>query len=209
MPMRWWVGVLLLVATSFLTAQPTMPDWWLAADGLRDPDDLPLYRQIDQLGMPYIIALDLRPPAMRPPVRCAPHDVNYLLWLRRWLDIAIPYFRNRPNLLGYALGRQVDETVSYDDEGFALFLRQKYGTLERLQQAWQLPVRDWRIALQPTVAGCGALSLDDFAQLARFVGGGSASARPATDVDCWSADDLSQPRRRPAGLSSHRALPFA
>ena len=171
--MRWWVGVLLLAATSFLTAQPTMPDWWLAADGLRDPDDLPLYRQIgltvlwvsvpyrpdgdlsgydrllntaDQLGMPYIIALDLRPPAMRPPVRCAPHDVNYLLWLRRWLDIAIPYFRNRPNLLGYALGRQVDETVSYDDEGFALFLRQKYGTLERLQQAWQLPVRDWRIA---------------------------------------------------------------
>jgi hypothetical protein len=150
-----------------------MPDWWLAADGLRDPDDLPLYRQIgltvlwvsvpyrpdgdlsgydrllntaDQLGMPYIIALDLRPPAMRPPIRCAPHDVNYLLWLRRWLDIAIPYFRNRPNLLGYALGRQVDETVSYDDEGFALFLRQKYGTLERLQQAWQLPVRDWRIA---------------------------------------------------------------
>jgi hypothetical protein len=171
--MRWWVGVLLLMTTSFLIAQPTMPDWWLAADGLRDPDDLPLYRQIgltvlwvsvpyrpdgdlsgydrlldtaDRLGMPYIIALDLRPPAMRPPIRCAPHDVNYLLWLRRWLDIAIPYFRNRPNLLGYALGRQVDETVSYDDEGFALFLRQKYGTLERLQQAWQLPVRDWRIA---------------------------------------------------------------
>lgn len=150
-----------------------MPDWWLAAEGLRDPDDLPLYQQIgltvlwvsvpyrpdgdlsgydrllntaDRLGMPYIVALDLRPPTMRPPLRCAPHDVNYLLWLRRWLDIAIPYFRHRPNLLGYALGQRVDEATSYDDEGFALFLRQRYGTLERLQQAWQLPVRDWRIA---------------------------------------------------------------
>jgi Beta-galactosidase trimerisation domain. len=196
MPMRWWVGVLLLMTTSFLTAQPTMPDWWLAADGLRDPDDLPLYRQIgltvlwvsvpyrpdgdlsgydrlldtaDQLGMPYIIALDLRPPAMRPPIRCAPHDVNYLLWLRRWLDIAIPYFRNRPNLLGYALGQRVDEAISYDDEGFALFLRQKYGTLERLQQAWQLPVRDWRIA-QLT-----AMQADDELSPLRY-------SRPSLDV---------------------------
>ncbi|MFA0759364.1 MAG: hypothetical protein NOOUEUKL_002043 [Candidatus Fervidibacter sp.] len=194
--MRWWVGVLLLMTTSFLTAQPTMPDWWLAADGLRDPDDLPLYRQIgltvlwvsvpyrpdgdlsgydrlldtaDQLGMPYIIALDLRPPAMRPPIRCAPHDVNYLLWLRRWLDIAIPYFRNRPNLLGYALGQRVDEAISYDDEGFALFLRQKYGTLERLQQAWQLPVRDRRIA-QLT-----AMQADDELSPLRY-------SRPSLDV---------------------------
>ncbi len=196
MPMRWWVGVLLLMTTSFLTAQPRMPEWWLAADGLRDPDDLPLYRQIgltvlwvsvpyrfdgdlsgydrlldtaDRLGMPYIIALDLRPPKMRVPLRCAPHDVNYLLWLRRWLDIAIPYFRHRPNLLGYALGQRVDEATSYDDEGFALFLRQRYGTLERLQQAWQLPVRDWRIA-QLT-----AMQADDELSPLRY-------SRPSLDV---------------------------
>ncbi|MFA0750926.1 MAG: hypothetical protein SLRJCFUN_001329 [Candidatus Fervidibacter sp.] len=173
-----------------------MPEWWLAADGLRDPDDLPLYRQIgltvlwvsvpyrfdgdlsgydrlldtaDRLGMPYIIALDLRPPKIRAPLRCVPHDVNYLLWLRRWLDIAIPYFRHRPNLLGYALGQRVDEATSYDDEGFALFLRQRYGTLERLQQAWQLPVRDWRIA-QLT-----AMQADDELSPLRY-------SRPSLDV---------------------------
>lgn len=194
--MRWWVSVLLLTATSLLTARPTTPDWWLAAEGLRDPDDLPLYRQVgltvlwvsvpyrsdgdlsgydrllntaDQMGVPYIVALDLCPPTMKPPLRCAPHDANYLLWLRRWLDIAIPYFRSRPNLLGYALGRQVDEVVSYDDEGFALFLRQKYGTLERLQQAWQLPVRDWRI---PQLT---AMQADDELSPLRY-------SRPSLDV---------------------------
>lgn len=150
--------------------------WIIGADGLRYPEDLALYRQAgmtvlwvsvfyrpdgnfsdydalldaaDKDGMVYIIALDLRPPPLLGSTfRCALHDANYLTWLRRWLDVVIPHFRHRPNLLGYALGRQVDETISYDDEGFALFLQNRYQTLEQLSSAWQLPVTSWLIPQQ-------------------------------------------------------------
>jgi len=109
-----------------------------------------LLDEADRMKVPYILALDLRPPPMlRQTFRCAPHDPAYLVWLRRWLDTIIPHFRQRPYLLGYALGREVDEVVSYDDEGFALFLQGRYQSLEQLSKSWQLPVNSWLVCFLP------------------------------------------------------------
>jgi len=150
-----------------------MPDWFFSAEGLRSPEELSAYTkagmsvlwvqinyrmdgdfsdydalldEADRMKVPYIIALDLRPPPMlRQTLRCAPHDPAYLVWLGRWLDTVISHFRQRPNLLGYALGREVDEVVSYDDEGFVLFLQSRYQSLEQLSKSWQLPVNSWLV----------------------------------------------------------------
>ncbi|GBC99808.1 hypothetical protein HRbin17_02339 [bacterium HR17] len=174
---RWAVAFFLAVlAGTVFSAQSQRgqePFWLMAANGLRNPDDVPLYRQTgmtvlwvtvfyrndgdlsgydalltaaDRANLPYIIALDVCPPrSLRPRLRCAPHDADYVAWLRRWLDIVVTHFRTRSNLLGYAVGGAVDESVSYDDAGFALFLQRQYGTLEQLRQTWQLPVQTWQI----------------------------------------------------------------
>ncbi len=106
-----------------------------------------LLDEADRQKLPYILALDLRPPpVLRQTFRCAPHDPRYIAWLRQWLNVVIPHFRQRPYLLGYALGREVDEATSYDDEGFALFLQNRYGSLETLSKAWQVPVNSWLIS---------------------------------------------------------------
>ncbi len=150
------------------------PNWFFVAEGVRYPEEVAAYRktgmtvlwvrlpfrmdgdfsdydalldEADKQKLPYILALDLRPPPMlRTSFRCAPHDAAYWAWLRRWLDVVIPHFCQRPHLLGYALGREVDEAVSYDDEGFALFLQRRYPSLELLAKAWQLPISSWFIS---------------------------------------------------------------
>jgi len=132
-----WRWCLLLVFALATGATGQMPYWFFAAEGLRSSEELDAYRkagmsvlwvqinyrmdgdfsdydalldEADRMKIPYIVALDLRPPPMlRQTFRCAPHDPAYLVWLRRWLDTVIPHFRQRPNLLGYALGREVDE----------------------------------------------------------------------------------------------------
>ena len=168
---RWcWLLVFALAGS----AMGQVPTWFFAAEGLSSPEELKAYRdsgmtvlwvqvnyrldgnlsdydalldEADRLKLPYILALDLRPPlALQLGFRFAPHDPNYLIWLRRWLDIVIPHFRHRPHLLGYALGRSPDESLSYDDEGFALFLQSRYQTLEQLSKVWQLPVNSWLIS---------------------------------------------------------------
>jgi hypothetical protein len=167
---RWCLFVVFALVTR-ATAQT--PDWFFAAEGLRSPEELNAYvragmsvlwvqvnyrlegdfsdydallDEADRMKVPYILALDLRPPPMlRQTLRCAPHDPAYLVWLGRWLDTVIPHFRQRPNLLGYALGREVDEVVSYDDEGFVLFLQSRYQSLEQLSKSWQLPVNSWLV----------------------------------------------------------------
>jgi hypothetical protein len=167
---RWCLLLVLILATKVASHTPI---WFFAAEGLRTTEELDSYRkagmtvlwvqinyrmdgdfsdydalldEADRMKVPYILALDLRPPPMlRQTFRCAPHDPAYLVWLRRWLDAVIPHFRQRPYLLGYALGREVDEVVSYDDEGFALFLQGRYQSLEQLSKSWQLPVNSWLV----------------------------------------------------------------
>jgi len=168
-----WRWCWLLVCALAAEVVGQTPSWFFAAEGVRLPEELDSYRkagmtvlwvqvnyrldgdfsdydalldEADRLKLPYIIALDLRlPPAISLGFRCAPHDPSYIVWLRRWLDIVIPHFRNRPNLLGYALGREADEAVSYDDEGFSLFLQSRYQTLEQLSKAWQFSINSWQV----------------------------------------------------------------
>ncbi|MCS7186739.1 MAG: hypothetical protein N3B10_01880 [Armatimonadetes bacterium] len=169
-----WRWCWFLVFALIVKASGQTTSWFFAAEGIRSPEELDAYRktgmtvlwvqvnyrldgdfsdydalldEADRVKLPYIIALDLRlPPAIQLGFRLAPHDPSYITWLRRWLDIVIPHFRNRPNLIGYALGREVDEAISYDDEGFALFLQSRYQTLEQLSKAWQLSVNSWQIS---------------------------------------------------------------
>jgi len=169
-----WRRCWLLVLVFIVKAVGQTPAWFFASEGVRLPEELDEYRkagmtvlwvqigyrldgdfsdydalldEADRSKLPYIIALDLRlPPALQLGFRCAPHDPAYITWLRRWLDIVIPHFRNRPNLIGYALGREVDEAVSYDDEGFSLLLQSRYQTLEQLSKAWQLPINSWQVS---------------------------------------------------------------
>jgi len=177
---RWWLIFAIIFAVN---ASAQVPDWFFAAEGVQTPDDLNDYQragmtflwvqvpyrpdgdfsdcdallnEADKRGLPYLLALDLRPPvAMRQNMRCSPNDVAYLSWLRIWLDIAIHHFRNRENLLGYVLGREVDEFTSYDDDGFALFLKSRYQTLENLSRAWGLTINSWQISQRV------AMHLDD------------------------------------------------
>lgn len=172
MDVMWrWCLVLVFALTTKVVGQ--IPAWFFAAEGIRSVEELSAYRkagmtvlwvrigyrldgnfsdydalldEAERMKLPYILALDLCPPPMlNLGFRCAPHDISYIAWLRRWLDVVIPHFRQRPYLLGYALGREVDEATSYDDEGFVLFLQSRYQTLEQLSKAWQLPVNSWNI----------------------------------------------------------------
>lgn len=111
-----------------------------------------LLNEADRKKLPYILALDLRPPrTMRQNMRCTPNDNAYLTWLRFWLETVIPHFRNRPNLIGYALGREADESANYDDEGFALFLQNRYQTLENIRKVWGLNLNFWQIPQEMAV----------------------------------------------------------
>lgn len=168
-----WRWCWLIVCVLIVKAVGQTPAWFFASEGVRLPEELDEYckagmtvlwvqvnyrldgdfsdydallDEADRMKLPYIIALDLRPPpTLQLGFRCAPHDPSYIVWLRRWLDLVIPHFRNRPHLIGYALGREADEAVSYDDEGFVLFLQSRYQTLEQLSKAWQIPVNSWQI----------------------------------------------------------------
>lgn len=178
----WRWCTVLLMAFAFNASAQTL-SWFFLAEGVQRPEDLDDYQragmnvlwveipyrpdsdfsdydqlldEADKRNLPYIIALDLRPPAaMRQSMRCSPFDNAYLTWLRLWLNTVIPHFRNRAKLLGYALGREVDEAISYDDEGFASFLQSQYQTLENLSKFWRIPVNSWQI---PQVI---AMHLDD------------------------------------------------
>ncbi|MFA0753598.1 MAG: hypothetical protein IMHGJWDQ_001376 [Candidatus Fervidibacter sp.] len=169
--LRW---VWLTMCVFALKAWGQEPVWLFGAEGIRFPEEVAAYRQggmtllwvrvpyrdgmdfsdydalldeADKAGVPYLLALDLRPsPVLRQNLRCAPHDPGYVAWLHQWLDRVIPHFRHRRNLLGYALGREVDEAISYDDEGFALFLQRYYGSLEVMSKAWRVQVDSWRVS---------------------------------------------------------------
>ncbi|MCS7223843.1 MAG: hypothetical protein NZ959_04725 [Armatimonadetes bacterium] len=174
------VGLIFLASTWVWSGESNFraPDLWVAAAPFSSPDEVPLYkaagmtvgwitvrlRSDDDLsvqksladafereGLPFVVALDLRPPpSLVGPsfLPCAAHQPVYVQWLTAHLNNILPAFSKRKGLIGYALGEGADEAASYDDAGFQIFLQSRYGSLENLSSAWAVPVSNWSFVTQ-------------------------------------------------------------
>ncbi len=193
----------LLSLCGALGAQPLAPpDLWVTAYGITSADEVSQFKAcgmtvgwisvrartdldvstslgladaFEREGLPYLLALDLRPPpSLVGPsfLVCSPYNPAYVQWINACLQKLIPTFRDRKGLIAYALGESPDEALSYDDGGFPSFLQSRYRTIENLSNLWGFPLTDWTVTQQI------AESADDRSSQIRF-------GRPSLDAAAY------------------------
>lgn len=134
----------------------------------------------EQYGLYVIISTDLIPaPVPGQPAVISPYNAIYSRAMDQWLKRLIQHYHRYPQVIAWATSHHPDRSAFYDENGFSRYLAARYGTLERISQAWGMDITDLpRITMQV------AHQIDDSVEPLRY-------GRPSLDAALYRRKFLS------------------
>ncbi len=140
--------------------------------------------------------------------RLSPYSSDYRAAVSGMIGTTVSALSEEPGVTAWATGHYLEKHISYTDEDFQLFLQDRYGGMEALNEAWGSGYQRWRAINQEDALG---LNADDV-----FIGKAAidvADYREAAYhelLDLWAAEIRKHDPNRPlmTGLISlYRSIP--